>query len=132
MVVSHLLCGTILQVESCCRFSLEIAEMTGSSVHPAQQWENERAHLDGNPNLFWMLQLVLLIVRPLFKFKQKIYTTLSGRRAGPSPQNKRDRSPWEMAHQQWVDATSGVGFGVGWGCYRSLNLHTCVLFCSGP
>ena len=28
----------------------------------------------------------------------------------------------ELAHM--VDATSSVGFGVGWGCYRSLNLHT--------
>ena len=28
----------------------------------------------------------------------------------------------ELAHI--VDATSPVGFGVGWGCYRSLNLHT--------
>ena len=28
----------------------------------------------------------------------------------------------ELAHM--VDTTSSVGFGVGWGCYRSLNLHT--------
>ena len=29
---------------------------------------------------------------------------------------------FELAHM--VDAMSSVGFGVGWGCYRSLNLRT--------
>ena len=29
---------------------------------------------------------------------------------------------FELAHM--VDAMSSVGFGVGWRCYRSLNLHT--------